>query len=120
MYKTITLLKRREGLTLDEFIAYYEAHHRLIGEKYLNGAAVHYARRFLRPIDDSGVPTDYDVVTEVWFADRASFDAALALLMQPEAAAEIAADEERLFDRSKIRMFAVEEHESDLGVRAGE
>ena len=114
MYKTITLLKRRDGMSLDDFIAYYEAHHRLIGEKYLRGRAERYFRRYLRPRDDSGVPTDYDVVTEVWFADRAAFDATLAVLMQPDAAAEIAADEERLFDRSKIRMFAVEEHESDM------
>lgn len=119
MYKTITLLKRRDGLTLDEFIAYYETYHRLVGEKYLDGRALRYARRYLRPLDDSGAPTDYDVVTEVWFADRASFESTLAVLMQPEAAAENAADEARLFDLAKIRMFAVEERESELVSGAG-
>jgi hypothetical protein len=119
MFKTITLLKRRDGLSLDEFIAYYEDHHRRIGEKYLRGGAVRYVRRFLRPLDDIGDPTDYDVVTEIWFPDRASFEATLSALKRPQAAAEIAADEERLFDRSKIRMFKVEEHESAMDSAVG-
>ena len=49
MFKTITLLKRRPGTTMAEFIDYYETHHRVIGEKYLRGHATRYVRRFLHP-----------------------------------------------------------------------
>ncbi len=118
MFKTITLLKRRPGLSMADFIDYYETHHRLIGEKYLRGRATRYVRRFLHPLPGpltgETVEPEHDVVMEIWFADRESFEATIALLTRPDAAAEIAADEERLFDRSKNRMFTVEEHESDL------
>jgi len=38
----------------------------------------------------------------------------MALIMTEEARTEIVADEERLFDRAKIRSFVVEEYESAL------
>ncbi len=116
MFKTITLLKRRPGLSMDDFIAYYERVHAHIGEKYLAAGAQRYVRRFLHPIADDGQDKPYDVVMEIWFADRAAFDRTLAELLEPGPAAEIAADEDRLFDRSANRLFFVEEHESDLAV----
>jgi hypothetical protein len=35
----VTLLKRREGMNKADFIAYYETHHRKIGEKVLRSYA---------------------------------------------------------------------------------
>ncbi|QUT04141.1 EthD domain-containing protein [Sphingobium phenoxybenzoativorans] len=115
MFKTLTLLKRKPGLSMEAFISQYEGVHARIGEKYLAGRAIHYARRFLHSPGD-GEPADkpYDVAMEIWFADRAAFDRTLEALADPEVAAEIAADEERLFDRPHNRMFVLEEHESDL------
>ena len=115
MFRTVTLLKRRPDLSMEEFIAYYESAHARIGEKYLAGRAIHYARRFLHalaPEDTADKP--YDVVMEIWFADRAAFDDTIVALGDPDVAAEIAEDEERLFDRSRNRMFFLEEHASDL------
>lgn len=118
MIKMITLLKRRPGMSMDEFIDYYEANHRVIGEKYLRGYATRYVRRYLDPIADPATgeshEPDYDVLMEIWFPDQAAFDAAMAGVTQPEAAAEIAEDEEKLFDRAKMRTFTVREYESSL------
>lgn len=115
MFKTLTLLKRRPGLSMAEFIAYYESAHARIGEKYLGGHALRYRRRFLHSLTDPE-PADkpYDVAMEIWFEDRAAFDRTMRLLREPAAAAEIAEDEERLFDRPHNRTFFLEEHESDL------
>lgn len=120
MFKTITLLKRRDGMTMADFIAHYETVHARIGEKYLAAGAVHYCRRFLHPLGEAD-DKPYDVVMEIWFEDRAAFEHTLAELMESGPAAEIAADEDKLFDRSRSRMFAVEEHVSDLAaIRAAQ
>ena len=115
MIKTITMLKRKPGMSLEDFIVYYETHHRLIGEKVLKSYAIRYSRRYLQPRPDRSGATaepDHDVLTEVWFPDQDAADAAARAIA--EHAAEIAADEEKLFDRSKLRGFSVLEFESDM------
>ena len=121
MFKTITFIKRRPGLSMAELIEGYETHHRKIGDKHLAGRATRYARLYLHPMPGDGTSetpeSDVDVVLEIWFPDRAAFEAANQAL-SPEVAAEIAADEVRWFDRSSIRAFIVEEHQSDLSAPA--
>jgi EthD domain len=112
----ITLLKRRAGMSKADFAAYYETHHRLIGEKVLGGYATRYVRRFLHPSDGIDFEHDADVITEIDFPDSATMDACFAAMADPAVRDEIAADEERLFDRSRIRTFGVEEQASELPV----
>lgn len=117
MFKVVTLLKRRPGMSLEEFIDYYEKEHAVLGAAKLRGHAIHYTRRYLLPLPSvrpaAARDPDYDVVMEVWYEDRAAYDRALDMLRAPVNAAEIAADEERLFDRTMIRSFAVEEYVTD-------
>ncbi|NCW73305.1 MAG: hypothetical protein EBW06_01760 [Gammaproteobacteria bacterium] len=47
MIKQLVLLKKRDDLTVEAFRTYYETHHRLIGEKYLNAHVARYVRRYL-------------------------------------------------------------------------
>ena len=115
MIKIITLLKRKPGMTLDDFVAYYESHHRLIGEKVLKPHAIRYVRRYLQPQPNRVgvlVEPDHDVLMEIWFPDQAAADAATAAIAAH--GAEIAEDEKKLFDRSKLRSFTVLEYESDM------
>lgn len=110
----ITLLKRREGMSKADFVAYYEEHHRRIGERVLAGYATRYVRRFLFPMDGEDQLHDADVVLEIDFPDAAARDAFFAHASEPAIEAMIAEDEARLFDRSRIRTFTVEERESEL------
>lgn len=110
----VTLLKRREGMSKDDFIAYYESSHRIIGEKVLAGYGTRYVRRFLHPLDGQDQDYDLDVLTEIEFPDQATCDAFFASLDDPATRQEITLDEEKLFDRTRIRAFAVEERESTL------
>lgn len=110
----MTLLKRRSGMSKADFIAYYETHHRRIGEEVLSGYASRYVRRFLLPADGTDQDHDFDVVLEIDFPDQATMDACFAAMQSPEIMNRIVADEERLFDRSRNRVFAVEEHASML------
>ncbi|MGD9713139.1 MAG: EthD domain-containing protein [Thermomicrobiales bacterium] len=113
MIKLVSLMNRKPGLSREEFIAYYEAHHRLIGEKVLAGYACRYIRRYTTAVGE-GMESDPDVVMEIWFPDQLAYDSFFAAIAAPGQMAEIVADEERLFDRGKMRFFLVEECESDL------
>jgi len=121
--KVVTLLTRKPGMSREAFIEHYETHHRKIGEKYLSGFAVKYQRRYLQSAgfrEQEGDEPPFDVLMEIWYPDKDTLDAALAVLSTDEAQAEIIADEERLFDRDLIRSYTVEEYESEMpAVKAG-
>lgn len=110
----LTLLKRRAGMSKTDFVAYYESRHRLIGEKVLSGWATRYVRRHITPMTHDEADHDFDVVLEIDFPDAATRDACFAALADPETMREIVEDEERLFDRSRLRTYHVEERASDL------
>ena len=106
------LMKRRPGMTVSEFRDYYENKHRVIGEKYLNGFAIKYIRRFINPlIDRSGNLTDpeYDVLMEVWYPDEETFKACGEKLSEPDIAKEIREDEEKVFDTRFMRSYTVDD-----------
>ena len=112
VYKSIALLKCKPELTREDFIAYYENNHVPLIRRLLPGICG-YRRNFIEPegafVSAGAAARDFDVITEIWFADRAAYDAAMASHAQPEVAAAIAADEENFLDRSKTRMFVVDE-----------
>jgi hypothetical protein len=118
MIKMVTLLKRKQGMSMEEFISHYEARHSKIGEKYLFPHATRYVRRYLYPLAQpaaiqSPVEQHYDVITEIWFPDQSAMDAAFSGLSTNETQAEILEDELKLFDRSRIHSYRLEERESD-------
>jgi len=117
MIKVIMPMKRRPGMSIDEFRDYYETKHRVIGEKYLSGYAIKYIRRFTEPLPDrSGSITDpeFDVLMEIWYPDMETFEACGKILQEPEIKKEINEDEEKIFDLSMMRSYIVEEHESNI------
>ena len=64
---------------------------------------------------DEVAEPEYDVITEVWYDDRATFERLEeALRRRPDVIAAIVADEEKIFDRTKSRTVFVEDHVSDV------
>ena len=117
MIKVVTTLKKKPGLSTEEFKSYYESHHRLIGEKYLSDYAVRYFRRYVTPLtspEEEIGASDFDVLLEIWFDDEASFQACNLKLNEAAVAQEIILDEEKLFDRSSKQSYLVTEYTSDL------
>ncbi len=118
MYKSIALLKCKPGLSREAFIAYYENHHVPLIRSLLPQICG-YRRNFIHPdgafISAGAAERDFDVITELWFPDQAAYEAAMALHDRPEIGGCIASDEENFLDRSRTRMFIVEEHISDFG-----
>lgn len=119
MFKIITLIKRREGMSREEFVNYYEEVHAKLAEKYLTGKAVKYFRRYLTSLphsagDEIGEP-EFDASMEMWFADIEQWRSTLAIISAPDVAKLIIEDEEKFVDRTKLYLFSVEECESGLG-----
>jgi len=114
MTKMVFLLKRHPGMSREDFLKYYENHHARLGEKYVPNA-VRYVRRFLDPLPGAPPEMQYDVLTELWFANHAEMEKALKLLSDPKIHAEIQAYEEVLFDRPAMLAYVITERDSKIG-----
>ena len=117
MFKCIALLKRRPGLSKEQFIDYYENHHSVL-IRSLFPEILEYRRNY---VDLNGLfqfegssPIDFNSVTEMWFQDRATYDRFIEKNRDPETARRIMEDELNVFDRSATRMFVVDENRSNI------
>ncbi len=116
-YKILMFMKRRPGMTFEAFQDYYENHHVPLCLKYTSGVS-RYLRRFLtpQPNPETGATQElqFDVITELWFEDEATFRGTVQYLATSIMPDEIVEDEKRLFDRPLMRMATVVECESTL------
>ncbi|HMT43912.1 MAG TPA: EthD domain-containing protein [Chakrabartia sp.] len=113
--KVIALLKKRDGLSRAEFIAYYETHHApLILSLFpqITGYRRNFADFDGAYVYPNAAAFDFDCVTEISFARRPDYDAFGALAATPEVADQISADEKHFLDQSYTRMFLVGERTS--------
>jgi hypothetical protein len=114
MIKFVCLLKRKKGLSFEQFKHYYENNHARLANSYLT-KALKYQRRYLQSAmpgymaSEGELPGMYDCFTEVWFENRADMEANLAVLSEKQAAAVVIEDEEKFLDRSQLRFFIVED-----------
>jgi len=110
-------------MSREEFVRYYERTHAKLGEKHVVKAA-RYVRRYLKGLPEpfTGVvrEPDYDVITELWFNAQAEMDVTMSHLLKAEVSQEITRDEENLFDRSRNRVYLVEEVDSTMPAGRGE
>ena len=113
IFKLLILIKRRPGMSTQEFRDYYEnKHSKLGGDIGVTVGMIHYVRRYLEPLN--GGELEYDVLTECWFRDRAKFEMVAGPLSRGEFPPDVAADEERFMDRTKTRFLKVVEYESEM------
>jgi hypothetical protein len=115
MFKAMALLTCKPGLPSHDFQHYYEHHHAPLIRR-LFPWIVEYRRNYLDVqgaivFANAKLP-DFDVITELWFENRAGYDRMLAEHENPDVGGAIARDEEHCFDRRKTRFFAVEEAET--------
>jgi uncharacterized protein (TIGR02118 family) len=116
MRKALVFLKKKDGISRDEFIDYYENTHVPLIRELLPSIS-EYRRNYLN-LDatpsahgrtNSSAHPGFDVVTEIWFTDEEAFEAFVADIGRPEMAARIAEDELNFLDRSANRTIGVDE-----------
>jgi hypothetical protein len=118
VFKLIALVRRKPGISKEEFKAYYETHHSKLGEKHLPPYCIKYMRRYMEPIASPMKPgqapgPDYDCMVEFWFPDEAqyrAFEASVAA--KAEDVKLIVEDEEKFVDRMSTYRYTVEERVS--------
>lgn len=115
MFKVVALVKRRSGMSVEEFRSYYETQHAPLALSYMPKLC-RYFRRFVdRQVDAAtGEVTEpgYDSVSEFWFASRKDYEETMQQLATPEIKAVMDEDETKLFDRTKMIILEVDEFES--------
>ena len=120
MFKCVALLRRRADISHQAFVDYYEGQHAKLILRLLPGIAA-YRRNYVDrdgAFASAAAPIDFDVVTEIHFADRAAYDRFLAKAGEADIARQIAEDEGNFLDRSATRMFTVEQRASDVEAAA--
>lgn len=111
MFKLMMLIKKRPDLSREAFIDYYDNHHiRLLHSIQPQGAAIH--RRHFVLVEPGQPEPEYDVISEVIYEDRATAEAAWKILAQPEKTRIMIEDEAKFIERSSLKRFIVETHET--------
>ena len=117
MLKQVFLLKRRDGMSMEEFKHYYENHHAKFGEKMLTNAR-RYVRRYVKPqknpLTGEVIELDFDVVMEIWWDSKEDCVAAGEAAVESGINKLVWEDEEKLFNTQDNRVFTVEERDTDL------
>lgn len=115
MIKIISLVKRKAGMSFQEFKNYYEDTHSKLGERFLPPYCVKYLRRYVvesvhHHTGGETPEVDHDCIVEMWFPDEEALAAFRASVADPELVKLIRQDEDRFVDHSKTRRYRVEEH----------
>jgi uncharacterized protein (TIGR02118 family) len=109
--KTIALIKRKSGISREEFAKHYEEVHAPLALKHLP-----MIRRYLRNhvVDVPGVEgPDFDCMTELCF-DSVEDALRVVEFVQSDAGQVIRDDEQEFMDTSKNIFFLVDERVSDI------
>ena len=95
-----------------DFIDYYEKHHSRLIRK-LQPQILDYRRNFINLdngfISTTGQEPDFDVITEMWYENRAAYEEAMAVWNDPVLTERRVNDEMKFLDMDKISFFVVEE-----------
>ena len=110
MFKVLAFLSKREGIETRAFIDYYENKHVPLICSLAPTPLIYKRRYLLEKLTSEGGAIDFDVVTELGFADRAAYLAWMAKLSAPGAGEQVSADEAKFLDRSRTRAYVVEEY----------
>jgi uncharacterized protein (TIGR02118 family) len=119
MFKMMIFVKRKLGMSHEEFVDYYENHHAMLAAR-LAPHIRKYVRNYIYPIKNENYSDEeqpsVDCVTEVWYDNENAFEDTIAELIASNNTETIMQDEARVFDRAAIRWFKTIVRESDLEI----
>jgi uncharacterized protein (TIGR02118 family) len=105
--KLILFVKRKSGISHEEFRQHYESCHAPLAWSKLSGKLVKYKRNYLSSFPGLPEPI-YDCITEFWFADKEALDGALTWT-RSEAGQILAQDEEKFMERPTMLTYFASE-----------
>jgi hypothetical protein len=124
MFKVIWLLRRKPGISFEQFRDHYESSHAVLGQKYFGHLITRYTRNYNlppEPVGPDGNATaklivakqwDYDCITEWDLRDEAALDEIIAKLSDPVIGKVFYYDEEHFLDRSSVKLVRCDVRET--------
>jgi hypothetical protein len=118
--KVVMMLKRKPGMTHEEFRHAYETGHSRLGLKLLGHLWLEYRRHYVNNannfLGEAGIPNygsghgecPCDAISEMVFPDMAAVEESNRIASLPENKRMLAEDEERMFDRPNCWITIVE------------
>lgn len=110
MIKSIAFIRRKAGVSREEFQRHYEEIHAPMGQRLLPGLKG-YVRNYPQPRPGMPEP-DFDVVTEFWYDSMEAIRQVHEFLATP-AAQPLLEDERTFIDSASIRAYIFETHGSE-------
>ncbi len=104
MIKAITCIKRKSGMSVEDFQAYWRGEHSEVVKRLPNIRRYIQSHALLGGYRKGELP--YDGIAEIWVDDVA----ALRAMAGTEAYGAVQADEEKFIDRSKLGLILTQEH----------
>lgn len=124
MWKLIARIRRKPGLSHEEFRAYYERTHAPLATPYLRGLVTGYSRNYVESVSryapEEGAERQeagadpFDCVTIMEFRERGAIDELMARLGEAEILSVIVPDEERFIDRARTEVAICEEARTEM------
>jgi hypothetical protein len=128
MFKVLWFLKRKPGISLEQFRDHYERSHAVLGQRYLGHLLIDYKRNYKLAAAGGGVPTDpkkggglsaqeweYDCITEWVMPDEAAFDEIMRLFADPVIGKIFHDDEENFLHRESVFLVKVDVRDTGPG-----
>lgn len=112
--KMVILIKKKKGMSREDFIHHYETSHSVIGRRLLGHLWTKYVRNYPLSLmeyqpEDNSVEDSYDAITEIWIKDEAAVEEMARIINIPENNKIILEDEEKFQERKHTRLLMVEE-----------
>jgi hypothetical protein len=125
MAKLIFLLKRKPGITPEQFRDHYESSHVRLAQKYIGHLLTGYVRNYpvFAALDPSNVPPGaqpvahdigYDAITEMRVKDMAAIEEIGRIFNDPQIQPILKADERKFLDDKATVMIMCDEVDSGI------
>ncbi|MBK6297422.1 MAG: EthD domain-containing protein [Sphingomonadales bacterium] len=115
--KIMILLKRKDGMSAEEFRQHYETSHVAMAKRYLGHLFLDYRRNYTlatgEVVGEAPNPaiadSHFDAITEIWLKDRDAWVEMQKIVGDPVIGKIFMDDEENFLDRPALRIFPCEE-----------
>jgi EthD domain len=122
MFKVMLLVRRKPGLSKEDFIQIFEGRHVPLTASMIKEGImppmIDYRRNYLQRDDPANInlQIEFDVIVEAWFEDRDSFVASRKTLNNPEIRSVVMASLETFLDLKTMQYVVVDE-QSGFGLQ---
>jgi hypothetical protein len=118
-------LKRKPGISFEEFRDHYESVHSVLGQKYIGHLLIEYKRNYIVGAFDRSIAADgggfgpkqwdFDCIAEWVTADEAAFNEIIRVMTDPRIGRMFADDEEKFLDREATMLIKCDARDTGPG-----